>query len=65
VRGMPFGYSSTTGEPEDVVCYDAAADVYSAAPITPTFQTAAVWFDLIVYGAVLTAAYMLVDKVRT
>lgn len=63
VRGWPFGYSSSTGM-SDNVCYDAKSNIYSAQPLKDTFQTSSIWFDFIVYGAVLTAAYVLVDKAR-
>ncbi|HET6924761.1 MAG TPA: hypothetical protein VFH39_02960 [Candidatus Saccharimonadales bacterium] len=66
VRGFPFGYSATTGD-DTATCMNAADPIYAYHPVTASFQTASVWFDLIVYGVVLTAAYLLIDqtKVRT
>lgn len=63
VVGFPFNAYEFSGE-KDMICVPKGQTLHSGDAFTRSFDTAALWFDLIVNGAIIIGAYYFLEPRR-
>lgn len=60
--GVPFAYYQTPGE-SGMICVPRDEQLYSATTrFTSRFNPAPLWFDLMLYGAVIIGTFLVIDN---